>query len=434
MSGMINRHTKVTGKFTFRNARTPVTKVRPLGEHRQRNPDVEGQRYGQRNALLIALRPLLLCMTLSGTFDHWKIEGGHNSCRPLISKCLKCYRITMLVLFVINFFRYIPTYLEITAFGPDLLTKLMVHLWYLLCILNGYACYKMVEDHGRLTNLLQLINSYQDQFENEEEKKAVYSKVRLITNISMGLGWFFNIGNVVFAGYMLYKSDIFDNFIAPFTNKNSMSSLIKAVYLFIHFLLSCTWIFTCIATMIFSLAIYFLLKRFARRIEKIKTRSTPEVQNILESYRKQHNALCEMIDVADDSFSLYVAFSLTVSMLLALMLLYNICWYESIRSDPGQLISHIFWLMAVLSNLSAVAISTGMINQWAHAPLRTLYNLSLTDVSGDFSLQMNVFLQRLNGAPIGLSAYKLVLMDKHTFIQIGGVLATYFVVLLQFQQ
>ncbi|XP_060076616.1 uncharacterized protein LOC132556248 [Ylistrum balloti] len=423
---------RIATKLAFRNLRSK-TQVHHL-QRRQTDRDIEDTRDSQRNALTQVLRPLFLCMTLSGTFDHWKIQAGHVSSRTLMSKCLKCYRITMLVLYIVNACRYFPTYLSISSFGPDLLTKLMVHLWYLLCILNGYACYKMVEDPKRLTLLLELFNVYHDRFENEVENFSVVSKVGKITSISMVLGWFFNIGNVVFAGYMLYTSNIFDNFIAPFTNTNPMSNLIKALYLVIHLFLSCTWIFTCIATMIFSLTLYFLFKQFVRTIEKLKSQPAQEVYHLLERYRKQHNALCDMIDVADDTFSLYVAFSLTVSMLLALMLLYNICWYNSIRSDPGQLISHIFWLMAVLTNLGAVAISTGMINHSAHEPLRTIYNMSLTGVTADFSVQVNVFLQRLNGAPIGLSAFKLVMMDKHTFIQIGGVLATYFVVLLQFQQ
>ncbi|XP_069102991.1 uncharacterized protein [Argopecten irradians] len=433
MSGLLSRSAKTTGQFTFRNGRVQVTQVQPIEEVEAKDSDVENQHVRQSNELYIAMRPLFLCMTFSGTFDHWKIQRGRHSCKTSISKYLFCYRIFIFVLFVVNFIRYFPTYMEIKSFGPDLLTKLMVHFWYILCILNALACYKMVEDPDRVTKLLQIMGKYQDRLEISE-KKTICNSIGKITNASLGLGWFFNIGNVVFAGYMLFQSTIFDNFIAPFTNQNSMSVLIKAVYLLMHLLLSCTWIFTCIATMIFSLTLYHFLKRFTHKIEKLKTTSAPEVQIKLESYRKQHNALCEMIDVADDTFSLYVASSLTISVSLALMLMYNICWYQSIRSDVGQLISHIFWLMAVISNLSVVTITTSLINHWAHAPLQTLYNFDLIDVSTDFSIQMNVFLQRLNGTPIGLSAYKLVLMDRHTCIQIGGLLATYFVVLLQFQQ
>lgn len=356
------------------NIKPPIQTVQPVAvkskpswnlnnySGRSSSSDIESQQDGGGSTLYTALRPLFICMTLTGTCDHWLIKDGIN--RKFINKCVRIYRITTLVLFMLNFLRYCPAYVNVTEFGADLMTRLMVHIWYLLCLLNGYVCYRMVENPKRIRHLLDLWNNYQDRFGNDKENNQICSKVRTFVYISIALGWFFNVGNVVFAGYMLYSTHIFENFITPFTDSSSMAPVIKAVYLILHLVLSSTWIFTCIATITVTYTLYLALRRLAGDVDILKSLTLVEVKAKLEKLRQRHDVICEMIDVTDTIFSVYVAISVLVSMMLALMLLFNIVWYESVRSDPGQTVSHVFWLMAVLTNIVVVATSSGMINEW----------------------------------------------------------------------
>ncbi|XP_063442010.1 uncharacterized protein LOC134719437 [Mytilus trossulus] len=69
----------------------------------------------------------------------------------------------------------------------------------------------------------------------------------------------------------------------------------------------------------------------------------------------------------------------------------------------------------------------------AHKPTHILYVLPLRNVSTEFSLQYSTFLKQLTD-PVGISVMNLFIIDKTTFLTLSGMLATYFVVLLQFKQ
>ncbi|XP_021374983.1 gustatory and pheromone receptor 32a-like [Mizuhopecten yessoensis] len=110
------------------------------------------------------------------------------------------------------------------------------------------------------------------------------------------------------------------------------------------------------------------------------------------------------------------------------------CWYEVVRTDPGQLVSHIFWLSGSSTILVALMAACCLVNIQAHEPAKFIYNLSMKEMTAEFAVQINVFLHRLNGSPIGLTAWSLFVIDNQVVVSVAGMLATYFVVLLQFQQ
>ncbi|XP_033726000.1 uncharacterized protein LOC117315757 [Pecten maximus] len=150
--------------------------------------------------------------------------------------------------------------------------------------------------------------------------------------------------------------------------------------------------------------------------------------------RKQHNALCNMLDIGDDVLKHQVGLCLVLNVFITLILIYNICWYEAVRKDIGTLVSHIFWLSGSGTMLISLMAVCCMVNIQAHEPAKFIHNLSMKDVTAEFALQVTVFLHRLNGPPLGLTAWSLFVVDNQVVVSVAGMIATYFVVLLQFQQ
>ncbi|WAR02982.1 hypothetical protein MAR_009540 [Mya arenaria] len=69
----------------------------------------------------------------------------------------------------------------------------------------------------------------------------------------------------------------------------------------------------------------------------------------------------------------------------------------------------------------------------AHSPLEHIYTIRFSGSSNDTQLQMFMFLNRLTGTQVGLSAMKLFVVDKPTILTIAGMMITYFVLLIQFK-
>ncbi|XP_060076617.1 uncharacterized protein LOC132556249 [Ylistrum balloti] len=157
-------------------------------------------------------------------------------------------------------------------------------------------------------------------------------------------------------------------------------------------------------------------------------------QKCLEVYRQQHNILCNMLDTGDEVLHHLIGSCLFIHILDCLLLIYNLCRYDGVGSDTGQLFSHIFWFFGMSTTLITVIAVCSLVNIRAHEPAKLIYNLSMEDFTAEFALQVNVFLHRLNGPPMGLTAWSLFVVDSQVVVSIAGIFATYFVVLLQFQQ
>ncbi|XP_052798265.1 uncharacterized protein LOC128230217 isoform X3 [Mya arenaria] len=69
----------------------------------------------------------------------------------------------------------------------------------------------------------------------------------------------------------------------------------------------------------------------------------------------------------------------------------------------------------------------------AHSPLEHIYTIRFSRSSNDTQLQMFMFLNRLTGTQVGLSAMKLFVVDKPTILTIAGMMITYFVLLIEFK-
>ncbi|OWF40111.1 hypothetical protein KP79_PYT25138 [Mizuhopecten yessoensis] len=119
------------------------------------------------DCLLSAFRPLLISMSFLGLFDFWKIRDYGVQKTRSRTRFIKVYRIIIISLLLFNFFRHFLAYGSLD-FGPKVLSTLMLHAWFLLCLLYVITCFKMVENPTKVICLFKTWNTYWDLVRNEK--------------------------------------------------------------------------------------------------------------------------------------------------------------------------------------------------------------------------------------------------------------------------
>ncbi|XP_071099385.1 gustatory receptor 5a for trehalose-like [Haliotis cracherodii] len=149
----------------------------------------------------------------------------------------------------------------------------------------------------------------------------------------------------------------------------------------------------------------------------------------LEDYRLRHQGLCRLVDVLDDVFMIMIAFVFMSNIPLCCVILYNIIYTSRHFSI---LLLNVFWLCFLTFHMIVVAVVCAYINMGAHAPLSVIYNIK-ADFLKDRPLELTLFLNRLTGYDIGLSALKMFVINRPAILTVIGMLITYFVLLVQFK-
>lgn len=328
------------------------------------------ERENPTNPLICALKHMFISMTILGICDYWKLlqNGRRRSFRENIRRA---YRLTLVSVLVCNVIRYCPAYASSSDFGAELLTTVLLHGWYIQCAANCVVCYSIVQNPQKLGHFFTLWEKYwrraNDVWGNdtgEVENALICKKIRKISMVCTLLSWMFIVGNFTFIYYTVFYTNTFPGSIAPYTFQHRHVNIIKGVYLVVVFYLSGVWVYTGITMFVIHLSLYFAVKQFTQKFDEIISKTTKEVQEGMEAVRSLYNDLCQLIEVVDNIFQFCVGVGLFTYIFLTLILVYNICWYETVRNSPAQLVSHIFWLSGMATMLCTLMAACCVVNNW----------------------------------------------------------------------
>ncbi|XP_013415600.1 uncharacterized protein LOC106177390 [Lingula anatina] len=140
------------------------------------------------------------------------------------------------------------------------------------------------------------------------------------------------------------------------------------------------------------------------------------------------------MDTADGIFSPLTSAWMIVNIALCCLILYIFIYYLSKEEDAFLLIANLGWLAVAFGVLGIIAVGGGSVNYQAHASLGEIHDLDLSNKANENTLlQMQMFLNKLSGDPIGFSAFNMFVIDRPTILTVLGMVLTYFIVLAQFQ-
>ncbi|XP_041463739.1 uncharacterized protein LOC121414740 [Lytechinus variegatus] len=194
-----------------------------------------------------------------------------------------------------------------------------------------------------------------------------------------------------------------------------------------------------IATYIFPIALYSLIcynisSQFENLSEEFdKSLNSPRRfdKKTLNCFRRRHAVICHTVEVADDVFSPLLGVIYSTNIPLIIFLLYQLFYL----ADDGFYISLTsFWLLSCFTNVSLLSYFSVRVHEKAHSFRRRVHELQMDTFDSDLSQVQLLFLARLDGPEIGMTALGCFVITKERVLEVVSALITYFTILLQFQQ
>ncbi|CAD5120119.1 DgyrCDS8696 [Dimorphilus gyrociliatus] len=173
------------------------------------------------------------------------------------------------------------------------------------------------------------------------------------------------------------------------------------------------------------------LEKFAKEFEDLVDDEGKFIGD-LEIYRNRHIELCKLVESLDRVVSFITSSSFLSHITLLCIILYNVI-YHKLNTEFTSL--QLFWIFSIIIHMLTIGYHGGNIYVWAHHPIKSMLSLSLVydGVDNDKLLQINMFMNKLTGTTIGVSAMGMFVVDPSALVTMFGVMITYFIILLQFR-
>ncbi|XP_052798264.1 uncharacterized protein LOC128230217 isoform X2 [Mya arenaria] len=377
--------------------------------------------YSQ-TAIYRQLRPLLMCMKLFGLyFFRSRKENGKFYTEGTFVYCL-----FVNVLAVLNVVRSFTVFRIKDEFDNVLFQKLLFAIWSTECAFKTslllWNCYK---NNG----LPKFFRQWATVCNNANiSKVCLYMMMKYIVLSFL----FIFVNSVVFTLILVYVPVLRHIYLEViWRNAADYENVVcfQAMLSFLSVLNSSASIFPASLFVVLSFAVGKRFKKFSCKLEKAIECDLFHAQ--IEDFRIAYEDLSGLVETLDEIFSPLLAAVYFANIPMFCLVLYTTL--SSIDIHLSIVLINLFWLSFILLQMTLVSLTAVWINVMAHSPLEHIYTIRFSRSSNDTQLQMFMFLNRLTGTQVGLSAMKLFVVDKPTILTIAGMMITYFVLLIEFK-
>ncbi|ELT92788.1 hypothetical protein CAPTEDRAFT_214390 [Capitella teleta] len=245
------------------------------------------------------------------------------------------------------------------------------------------------------------------------------------------MAWMFIIMSNVCSMYGLIETSLFDALISPLDAHSAHVNLARGVYIVLHSYIVGSW------TLIYWLMVHFTQvahHEFKAFNTEFRSRISADgaFDGDLEDFRKRHQLICRFLEDADACFSFAHATNIVCFVMVLVLVLYNLIWWDDLANNTILVVINCAWLFIAASSLGLVVVCAAFVNDEAHGLVSDLHDISLANTSDDFRCQINTFHSRLTGPPIGFTALSIFTINKGIILTVVGILVSYFVVIVQF--
>ncbi|CAH1795112.1 unnamed protein product [Owenia fusiformis] len=377
------------------------------------------------------LKPLFTVMSLHGLFFHKDFSSNGKS-QSNRKRTLFAYCTGVLIIAITSFLRSFTSYRASDSFGYLLFFKIIISVWWFEIAVNAITCWRGSYEKDRLHDFFMTWHKYCNTSDRHGDIPYKDSLKRCQKIVLIGTA-VMSIGNTFTAVYARYHGDpgllsLYDVTCAPFTSESPGIEIVRIASLFFH------WVLSNISFYPFALYImicYVLCKEFQIAHNNILKcfNAKGDIIGPFEERRRDHQKLCKLTEVADKTFMVFVISVLLTHIPLSCLFFYNMIYNEI---HFAMYMGYTFWILVTFINMGIVCIAGAFVNNAAHAPLTDLHSIRADVASTSKNLEIHMFLSRLTGTSIGLTAMDMFVMDKPTTLTVLGLLITYFFLLLQF--
>ena len=386
--------------------------------------------------IMKACYPLLFLMKLFGLFH---TENDHqNDTKGRRMNFSKCYSLLVIGLLFVNSCRMLAIFTGNEKYGLDLFSKIIEVAWYWLAMSNAIICFpinkhliKFMKEHAKLNentkDILELSKSNVVHFRKMVVKVLVFSLFCLALDN----------GTV---GWALFQTDYKKTRMVPYSNDFSFwpDLALKIGFLVVYLFTSAAWMFPMalfvVLCRILTAAFNNVNNQIQHLIEKWnEVEDKSDMCKELEKLRRWHQHVCRLVLLGDQCTSAHIAVSFCVNLVNSMLLVYSIMYDIDEISKGGLAVISImvFWSVTSLGALGLELTTGALVNSAAHAKLESIYDLHIDNMNPQTQTQLMLLVSRLTGSPIGLTAWGMFIIDKHTIITTVGVFISYFVLLIE---
>lgn len=368
------------------------------------------------------LRPLLVCMRMFGLY----FKRAINRKGRLYVEFIVGYCFIVNLLMVLNVLRSFTVYRLADPFDHVLVQKLLFTVWSTECTFKGllimWNCYKQ----SRLPKFFC-------EWETVCGSVKLDKMCLLLMRKYIVLSFVFIIMNSVVFTLILIYVPVLSNIYLEVVWKNALyyenQFVFKIVLAGLAILNSSSSMFPVSLFVVLSSAIGKQMKRFTNDLTKAI--ADDDFHGRIEDFRLRHQNLCMLVALLDRIFAPMIAAVFSANIPMFCLVLYTLI--TTIDIHISLVLINLFWLCFILLQMTIVSVTAAWVNVQAHSPLDHIYSIRFSKASNDVQLQMLLFLNRLTGTQIGLSAMKMFVIDKPTILTVAGMMITYFVLLIQFK-
>ncbi|XP_021360412.1 gustatory receptor for sugar taste 61a-like [Mizuhopecten yessoensis] len=151
----------------------------------------------------------------------------------------------------------------------------------------------------------------------------------------------------------------------------------------------------------------------------------------IKDIRRKHLQLCKAVAILEQDIQFLISGNYVSNIFLICFIVYQL-----VTSGPLSAMAYVAfssWLVMNVMVTLTVSIIAAQVNEQAHSPLEHIYDVDMNAASAFESLELQMFLSKLNGPAIGFTAMGFVTVTKEFILTLGGIILTYFFLLIQFK-
>lgn len=304
------------------------------------------------------IKPLVVSMGLFGLLYF-------NFKKSKLSSFTRAYSLFILLLFsvrlVLLFFAYTDEH-----FGAESFLKVVVHLWYLQSCLNAVVTYRACSNENRFVQFLlkwsRLLRSNRGISPNDTSPStSEYERiVRRRFLFFLGIAWTVMFVNIGYNSYFLFNTEMQDFVISPVPSDHFFAFPMKIITSIVHVYMSAAMVFTLIMFLKMAGVIYGEFEIFHNNLRQAISPEGDMAE--LEWFRRRHEDICQLLEIADGIFREFNATGILVYTCKAMLLLYTIVSSQNVRDNPLLLLAYCFMLVATTIYLLLISYGGGYLN------------------------------------------------------------------------
>lgn len=335
----------------------------------------------------------------------------------------RSYQCFVLLILWANVFKTIASFSSVPPGIVQLLVPML--LWYSQTALQGTICFFTMHLTSKKSSFKSLVMYWNSQ-PNFDELVAEPYMIKTVSR-SLHAVYAVIVLNTVLYGLILFLPSeslkpVVEGIVSPWSDNIGTRVLTFLVSIYC----SAAWL---MPFAIFT-AVCLTLIHQCRKLRKTLrlTASASEIRRI-KILRQQHSSLCGSVRKVDNLFKFFTLVVYITNIPLVCFLLFDLIFMEFRGVTAKVTLS--FWFITVAFIMVSVSFLGAHLNSKIHSFTEVVQKVQIANVDLDTHTELMLFIAKLNGDPVAITAGGLVPITKPLIVTVAGVVVTYFALLYE---